>query len=299
MTAELRGRLLSHFYKLRHNNEGIVPVTEEILSGGEPVSRETIAGVCRELADVGLIEWAPFLPGHVIGNARIRGPGVDAVERGGSASLEIRFPDKGVPVPTVKESERVTIAEGLAILERHLPADQAKARILRAFVQKALDQEPLFAFPYDEAEIDWATGSVKIPRKRERFCPTFSRAEFERYFFEVATPKNAPAASSPPMANDTPMSDAALTEIREIISTIKSELPALTLSNSAKADITADINQIEVETERPTPRRRFMQLYLESLRDNLAKAAGAATAGGVVALVALVSGLLAKHFGIF
>ncbi len=30
---DLRGRLLSHFYKLRYNNEGIVPVTEEILSG--------------------------------------------------------------------------------------------------------------------------------------------------------------------------------------------------------------------------------------------------------------------------
>ena len=68
-------------------------------------------------------------------------------------------------MPTVEESERVTIAEGLAILERHLPADQAKARILRAFVQKALDQEPLFAFPYDEVEIDWATGSVKIPEE--------------------------------------------------------------------------------------------------------------------------------------
>jgi hypothetical protein len=143
----------------------------------------------------------------------------------------------------------------------------------------------LFAFPYDEVEIDWATGSVKIPRKRERFCPTFSRAEFDRYFFEDA--------------NDAPMSNAALTEIREVVSTIKAELPALTLSNSAKADITADISQIEVETERPTPRTRFMKLYLESLRDNLAKAAGAATAGGVVALVALVSGLLAKHFGIF
>jgi len=42
-----------------------------------------------------------------------------------------------------------------------------------------------------------------------------------------------------------------------------------------------------------------MQLYLESLRDNLAKAAGAATAGGLVTLAALVTGLLAKHFGIF
>ncbi len=94
--AELRGRLLSHFYKLRNNNEGIVPVTEEILSGGEPVSREAIAGVCREMADVGLIKWGPHLPpGHIIGSARIRGPGVDAVERGGSASIDIRFPNAG------------------------------------------------------------------------------------------------------------------------------------------------------------------------------------------------------------
>ena len=89
--AELEGRLLSHFYNLRHRNGGIVPVTEEILSGGEPISREAIAGVCRELGDVGLIEWTPYLPGHVIGSARIRGPGVDAVERGSSASLRFDF----------------------------------------------------------------------------------------------------------------------------------------------------------------------------------------------------------------
>ena len=109
-------------------------------------------------------------------------------------------------------------------------------------------------------------------------------------------PRNAPAAGSPAMSDDAPMSDAALTEIREVVSTIKAELPALTLSNSAKADITADINQIEIETERPTPRRRFMKLYLESLRDNLAKAAGAATAGGMVALIA---GVIAKYFHVF
>jgi hypothetical protein len=108
--------------------------------------------------------------------------------------------------------------------------------------------------------------------------------------------KNARPAGAPPMPDDMPMSDPALTEIREVVSTIKAELPALMLSNSAKADITADINQIEIETERPTPRRRFMKLYLESLRDNLAKAAGAATAGG---MVALVGGLLAKYFGLF
>ncbi len=208
--AELRGRLLSHFYGLRRSNEGIVPVTEEILSGGEPVSREAIAGLCREMADVGLIDWGPHQPpGHVIGSARIRGPGVDAVEQGSSPSIQIRFPNK-----------TAAVASGQ-------PAPQA-----------------------------------------------------------------APAS-------DDGISDAALTEIREVVSTIKAELQTLTLSNSAKADITADINQIEVETERPTPRRRFMQLYLESLRDNLAKTAGAATAGGVVALVALVGSLLAKHFGIF
>jgi hypothetical protein len=71
------------------------------------------------------------------------------------------------------------------------------------------------------------------------------------------------------------------------------------LSNSAKAEIAADIDQIEIETDRPTPRRRFMKIYLESLRDNLAKAAGAATAAGAVTLVALVGGLLVKHFGMF
>jgi len=89
-------------------------------------------------------------------------------------------------MPAIKEPQRITLAEGLAVLEQYLPPHQAKARILRAFVQKALDQEPMFALPYEEAEIDWATGSVKIPRKRERFHPTLRRAEFERYFFEIA-----------------------------------------------------------------------------------------------------------------
>jgi hypothetical protein len=113
----------------------------------------------------------------------------------------------------------------------------------------------------------------------------------------VAAPAPAPASSS--NVNDAPIPGVALKEIRDVVGTIKAELSALTLSNSAKADITADISQIEVETERPTPRRRFMKLYLESLRDNLAKAAGAGTAGALVTLAALVGGLLAKHFGIF
>jgi hypothetical protein len=199
--AELRYRLLSHFYRLRHSNGGFVPVDDMIISGTESVTREAIGGVCRQLGETGLIEWSGYLgQGHVIGSARITASGVDAVERGSSPGIEIRI------------------------------------------------------------------GS-----------------------------ENAAAQGSPPSTKDAPMSDTALTEIREVVNSIKAELPALILPNSAKAEITADINQIEIETDRPTPRRHFMKMYLESLRDNLAKAAGAATAG----LVALVGGLLAKHFGIF
>jgi hypothetical protein len=88
---------------------------------------------------------------------------------------------------------------------------------------------------------------------------------------------------------------AAIAEIREVVDRINAELPALALANSAQAEITADIAQIKVETDRPSPRRRFLVMYLESLRDNLAKAAGAGTA---TVLVGLVGGLLAKYFGL-
>lgn len=84
----------------------------------------------------------------------------------------------------LKEPERITLAEALTILERHLPTEQAKLRVRQAFIQKAFRQEPLFAFSYDEADIDWKAGSVKIPRKRDRFCPTFLRSDFKAYFFE-------------------------------------------------------------------------------------------------------------------
>jgi hypothetical protein len=185
--AELRGQLLAHFFTLRYSNGGFVPVTEEILGGGEPVSREAIAGACRELADVGLIEWTPYLPGHVIGTARIRCSGVDAVERGESAALEIRLPNARRPdlpaaTSAIKEPERINLADGLKLLEEHLPSEEAKARLRQAFVQKAFPQAPLFALSYDEAVIDWTTGLVKIPRRNDRFCPTFLRADFASNF---------------------------------------------------------------------------------------------------------------------
>jgi len=87
---------------------------------------------------------------------------------------------------TPKEPERITLAEGLNLLESHFSAEQAKASLRKAFIQRAFIQSelPIFAHSYDEADIDWTAGSVKIPRKRERFCPTFLCSDFDRYFFK-------------------------------------------------------------------------------------------------------------------
>lgn len=104
-----------------------------------------------------------------------------------------------------------------------------------------------------------------------------------------------PAPAAGPKPADQPIPEAAIIEIRETVGHIKQQLSAVT-SNVLKAEIDADIIQVEAETERPVPRRRFMVMYLESLRDNLAKAAGAGTAA---ALAAAVAGILAKYFGVF
>lgn len=346
---------------------------------------------------------------------------------------------------SLKEPERITLVEGLKLLERHVPTEEAKTRLHQAFIQKAFRQEPLFAFPYDEADIDWTRGSVKIPRKRDRFCPTFFRAEFNAYFFKdgpptldgvtrVGAPREGEMANEeiseegrrarfeqwetlgldaikqdlasggyrliggPPQVRelarewvmmkekeeqaegtdievhafellkaieratqgsaapvvleelrDLPMSagqaqaafvylkgkglieanfrifyaarmsvaghdalrqrqrarrvspdealsDAALAEIRGALAEIKAQLPAIVTSNALKAEIDTDIKQIEVETGRPAPRRQFVKIFLESLRDNLAKAAGA---GAAAAAVATIGGILAKYFGLF
>jgi predicted nucleotide-binding protein len=87
-------------------------------------------------------------------------------------------------MPTVKEPERITLAEGLHFLEKHFPTEQAKALLRQAFILKAFSQSPSFALEYDDADIDWTTGSVKIPRMRDRFTPSFRRADFDRYSFK-------------------------------------------------------------------------------------------------------------------
>jgi hypothetical protein len=190
--AEIRGRLLLHFYGLRNRNGGSVPVDDMILSG---VGREAIRAVCEQLADDTLIHWEPLTgpnEGHIIGNAKITGLGLDVVTGDRVSPIEIRFPNAARPdlaaaMPAIKEPERINLADGLKLLEEHLPAEEAKVRLRQAFVQKAFSQAPLFALAYDEAFIDWTTGFVKIPRKNDRFCPTFLRTDFASYFLRERT----------------------------------------------------------------------------------------------------------------
>jgi hypothetical protein len=100
------------------------------------------------------------------------------------------------PMNALKEPERINLAGGLALLKSQLPVDEAKGHLRRAFIQKAFSQEPCFAFAYEEADIDWTTGYVKIPRKMDRFCPTFRRSDFNRYFFGDRMPSDSSPAYS-------------------------------------------------------------------------------------------------------
>jgi predicted nucleotide-binding protein len=88
-------------------------------------------------------------------------------------------------MPILKEPERITLVEGLSLLQNSgLSPEEAKTRLRPAFERKAFLQSPCYAFEYEGADIDWTTGSVKIPRKKDRFTPSFRRSDFDRYFFE-------------------------------------------------------------------------------------------------------------------
>ncbi len=106
-------------------------------------------------------------------------------------------PDGKASMNALKEPEHISLPEGLALLESHLSIEQAKTSLRQAFIRGVLGESPRFAFEYDEADIDWVTGSVKLPRKPDRFCPSFLRAEFNAYFFKE---HSDPAAVSPPAA---------------------------------------------------------------------------------------------------
>ena len=89
--AEVRGRLLSVFYDLRHRNSGWVPTSDMNLAGMEAVDSQVIGTVCQHLAESGLIDWKPLRgdEGFVVGMARIRGLGVDVVEGKIKAPIDV------------------------------------------------------------------------------------------------------------------------------------------------------------------------------------------------------------------
>jgi hypothetical protein len=107
------------------------------------------------------------------------------------------------------------------------------------------------------------------------------------------TPAHTFTSAPPPQTTiaDEPIPDAALNEIRAALDEIKTKLPTFAVSNTVKTDIHVDIEHIEAEVERPTPRRHLVKVFLESLRDNLAVAAA-------TGLGALVGTILARYFGV-
>ena len=97
------------------------------------------------------------------------------------------------------------------------------------------------------------------------------------------------------MRAEKPVSEEALADIRAALVDIKAQMSSIGGSNVLKTEIGTDISQIELETERPAPRKSALKIFLESLRDNLAKAAGAAATASIV----IIGGILAKYFGLF
>jgi len=100
--ADLRGKLLAVFHERRHNAQGWVPTSDLNLSGAERVSNQAVGGVCRQLADAGLIRWKPLnggSEGFIEGMAQITGLGVDVVERLQPSPISINFP-QNTPLTT-------------------------------------------------------------------------------------------------------------------------------------------------------------------------------------------------------
>ena len=85
----------------------------------------------------------------------------------------------------LKEPERITLVEGLELLERHVPTEEAKSRLRQAFIRKVFRQAPLFAFAfsYDEADIDWMTGFGQNSQEARSFLPHFLEVRVQCLFF--------------------------------------------------------------------------------------------------------------------
>ncbi len=321
--AEIRGRLLKHFYDLRHSNGGWVPTSEIILSPDQ-VSRQAIANVCQHLAEAGYIRWEPFNPPieqHAIGRAKITGTGIDVVTGTREPTIDIRFPGMGERGAALRRSttgivnidwmdEIEELVKGRRIDSVTMSRPNENHIILRddsgQSIEIASAGPNSFRMKEDVgiSRGGFQTQVVSQPARWSFNGPPITWDEViantkrwlgeRRHAIEQPVEQGALAQQAAPIApaSEEPLFEAALTEIRNTIVEIKSQLPTLVASNAVKAEIVSDVAQIDTELERPTPRRKFLKTFLESLRDNLAK-------GAAAGLVALVGAILAKIFHVF
>jgi hypothetical protein len=82
-----------------------------------------------------------------------------------------------------KQGSRLTLAEQLSLLvAAGMPEKKAKERLEQAFRRKEVIFSENRAVPYHDAEIDWVTGKVLLPRLRAILVPTLTEGEFEAAF---------------------------------------------------------------------------------------------------------------------
>jgi hypothetical protein len=204
--AEIRGRLLTHFYGLRHSNGGWVPVEDIILAGAEPVPSGAIEGVCRQLSQLGLIEWQGYIgQGPRIGAARITVNGSSAVEHGSWAGTTITFPGR-VPDPAKKEGglrrDPLLIRKLLEMLEA-LPARYGDVFVLNGDDPRlAIDGVTGDQINYHLEQLR-EMGYVENPRSQPAIGISFSGITPRGHDFldESRTTSPAPKALSAVMSN--------------------------------------------------------------------------------------------------
>ena len=76
-------------------------------------------------------------------------------------------------------------------------------------------------------------------------------------------PRDGRTVATGPTTDDN-LPDMALAEIRAALAEIKDKLPTITASNTVMVEINADISQIEVEADRPNPRRSVLKRSLKA-----------------------------------
>lgn len=100
---------------------------------------------------------------------------------------------------------RLTLPDQVRRLKPGLGAKASKRAVERAFRLRELAHEPLFAVPYDDAEIDWKTGKVILRRgNRQPFTPTASLDEFEQLFAAAFASSAAKKLEAPVVRSRSP-----------------------------------------------------------------------------------------------